>query len=149
MARRVEWRKVLAESGSPPARVLVAEDEEELRDLVAATLRRDGYEVVTARDGGELLDRLASARLRDEAHTPIDLIISDVRMPGWTGLQILSGIRSTDWATPVILITGFGDRETRREAARLGVAAFFDKPFDLDDLRTAVLNIVPPRATAA
>jgi DNA-binding NtrC family response regulator len=149
MARKVEWRRVLAEGSSPPARVLVAEDEEDLRELVAVTLRRDGYDVVTARDGSELLDRLASARLREQAEAPVDLIISDVRMPGWTGLQVLEGIRSTDWATPVILITGFGDRSIRREAARLGVAAFFDKPFDLDDLRTAVLNILPARTTAA
>ncbi len=149
MARRVEWKRVLADGASPPARVLVAEDEAELRELVAVTLRRDGYEVVTARDGSELLDRLATARLHEDTSAPVDLIISDVKMPGWTGLQILEGIRSSDWATPVLLITGYGDREIRREAARLGVAAFFDKPFDLDDLRTAVLNIVPPRDTAA
>jgi two-component system, response regulator, stage 0 sporulation protein F len=124
-------------------RVLLAEDDDDLRDLVATALRRDGYDVITAHDGTELLDQLASVRLAAEQSAPIDLIISDVKMPGWTGLQVLEGIRATDWATPVILITGFGDHHIRREADRLGVAAFFDKPFDIDDLRTAVLNMLP------
>jgi CheY-like chemotaxis protein len=146
MASKMEsiWRRTAQqELRQRSTRVLVAEDEEELRELVATVLRRDGYEVITARDGTELLDQLASARLAEERGATIDLIISDVKMPGWTGLQVLEGIRATDWATPVILITGFGDRHIRREADRLGVAAFFDKPFDVDDLRTAVLNMLP------
>jgi CheY-like chemotaxis protein len=124
-------------------RVLVAEDEEDLRVLLSTMLAKDGYEVIAVGDGAELLDYLGSVHLQDGSARPVDLIISDIQMPGWTGLQILQGIRAKDWATPVILITGFGSREVRREASRLGVTAFFDKPFDVDDLRTTVLNVLP------
>ncbi len=64
-------------------------------------------------------------------------------MPGFTGLQILHGIRRSDWSTPVILITGYGTEEVQKEARRLGALAFFNKPFDVDDLRTAILNALP------
>ncbi len=124
-------------------RVLLAEDEEDLREFLSTMLAKDGYEVVAVRDGAELLDYLGSVHLQDGSARPVDLIISDIQMPGWTGLQILQGIRAKDWATPIILITGFGTREIRREAHRLGVTAFFDKPFDVDDLRTTVLNVLP------
>ncbi len=66
-------------------------------------------------------------------------------MPGWNGLAVLQHLRREDWAMPFIVITAFGDEDTHQEASRLGAAAVFDKPFDVDDLRTAVFNIVPPR----
>jgi two-component system, response regulator, stage 0 sporulation protein F len=126
-------------------RVLLAEDEEDLREFLAIELSKDGYEVVAVRDGTELLDYLGSVHLQEGSARPVDLIISDIQMPGWTGLQILQGIRTREWAAPIILITGFGTDEVRREAHRLGVTAFFDKPFNVDDLRTAVLNVLPLR----
>jgi DNA-binding NtrC family response regulator len=72
------------------------------------------------------------------------LIISDVRMPGVSGLDVLATLRREDWSTPVILMTAFGDLETRAEARRLGAKALFDKPFDVDDLRTAVSWFLHP-----
>jgi FixJ family two-component response regulator len=56
-------------------------------------------------------------------------------MHGVTGLDVLAGLRETDWATPVILLTAFGDAELHAEAHRLGALAVFDKPFDFRDLR--------------
>jgi DNA-binding NtrC family response regulator len=69
---------------------------------------------------------------------PLDLIITDVRMHGVTGLEILAGLRENDWSTPVILMTAFGDAELHAEAMRLGALAVLDKPFELDALRTLV-----------
>jgi CheY-like chemotaxis protein len=131
------------------ARILLAEDDDELRRMLVSTLRKDGYEVLEARSGSELL-RLINEQLPD-AHEQagIDLVISDIRMPGMTGLNVLAGLRQRDWATPVMLITAFGDGEVHREARRLGAAAVFDKPFDLDDFRTAVVNLVDVAARAA
>lgn len=145
MARKAaEWKKSVAQEMTPRrTRVLLAEDETDLRELLAVMLAKDGYEVVAVSDGSELLDYLGSIHLQDGSAEPIDLIVSDIQMPGWTGLQVLQGIREKDWATPVILITGFGTTDVRREASRLGVMAFFDKPFDVDDLRTAVINALP------
>jgi CheY-like chemotaxis protein len=125
-----------------PFRILVAEDDAEMRRLVTDALRDDGYEVVELTDGGRLLVDIA-ARLKAEPDgEDIDLIVSDIRMPICTGMQILEALRQAHWRTPVILMTAFGDDATRRQAEGLR-AVLFDKPFDLDDLRTAVANMLP------
>jgi DNA-binding response OmpR family regulator len=124
-------------------RIVVAEDDPDMRTLIAGGLRRDGFEVVEAGNGWELLQCLASRYLHaGEPDQAIDLVISDVRMPGKTGLDVLAGLRWAEWPVPVILITGFGDLQTHAEARRLGAIAVFDKPFDLDDLRTLTLNLL-------
>lgn len=121
--------------------VLLVEDDSELRRLIASVLRRDGYEVVEARDGVEGFGAIEPLVFWDAtAHGP-DLIISDVRMPGWSGIDILRIARACKLAAPVILITAFGAPETHAEAHRLGAAAVFDKPFDLDDLRAAARRL--------
>jgi two-component system cell cycle response regulator CpdR len=125
-----------------PFRILVAEDDAEMRRLVTDALRDDGYEVIELADGGRLLVDIA-ARLKAEPRgDDIDLIVSDIRMPVCTGLQILEALRQAHWRTPVILMTAFGDEATRKQAESLR-AVLFDKPFDLDDLRTAVANMLP------
>lgn len=123
-----------------PSRVLVAEDDDALRRLVAARLRRVGVEVVEARDGHEALERVATEGGDGSAQGPIDLVISDVKMPGLGGLQVIAWLRAAGWSTPVILITAFGSAETHEAARRLGARAIFDKPFDLDELVGAVLE---------
>jgi CheY-like chemotaxis protein len=122
-------------------RILVAEDDTEMRRVIADTLRDDGYDVVELADGGRLLVDVA-ARLKGEPEADsIDLIVSDIRMPICTGLEIVEALRHAHWRTPVILMTAFGDDATRRKAEGLR-AVLFDKPFDLDDLRTAVKNML-------
>ncbi len=122
-----------------PFRILVAEDDSEMRRIVADALRGDGYDVVELVDGGRLLVDIAA---RMKAHESVDLVVSDIRMPVCTGLQILEVLRLSHWHTPVILMTAFGDEATRKRAASL-MAVLFDKPFDLDDLRAAVANLLP------
>jgi DNA-binding response OmpR family regulator len=128
-----------------PVRVLLAEDDPEMRKLVAASLTREGYEVCAVSDGGRLLALIGSQILDPVGHPPADIVISDVRMPVRSGLEVLAGLRRCDWAVPFILITAFGDQETHAEAKRLGAAAVFDKPFELADLKTCVINLVVPR----
>ncbi|MET0387832.1 MAG: response regulator [Polyangiales bacterium] len=122
-----------------PIRVLVAEDDHEMRRLLVSTLRRAQCEVIEARTGVQLSEQIAIAH----QHTPpnVDLIISDVRMPGRSGLDVLGALRHTDRATPVILITGFGDSDIHARAHSLGALAVFNKPFDLDDLHTLVVSL--------
>jgi DNA-binding NtrC family response regulator len=124
-----------------PARVLLADDDADMRELVASALRKDGYEVIEARDGWQMLQYLAT-HVSDEEDSPIDLVISDMRMPGKNGLDVLAGLRWADPSTPFILITGFGDMQTHMEARRLGASAVFDKPFDIEHLRNVVLNLL-------
>ncbi|MEY4577462.1 MAG: hypothetical protein RL701_2165 [Pseudomonadota bacterium] len=120
-------------------RVLLAEDDHEMRRLLVGTLRRAHCEVTEARTGLQLSEQLARRR----EHTPpgFDLVISDIRMPGRSGLEALLLLRREDHTTPVILITGFGDPEVHAEAYRLGALAVFNKPFDLDDLHTLVVSL--------
>ena len=127
------------------ARILLVEDDDEMRHLLAAALRRDGHEIVEASDGTEAVGYLYPLVFHGSAAAPPDLIITDIRMPGWTGIRILEMVRGGRVPTPVILITAFGAAETHAEARRLGAAAVFDKPFDVDELRAAVLKIAPPR----
>ena len=91
-----------------------------------------GYEVVAVGDGRELCSRLVDHMTgRPSGH--FDLVISDVRMPGVTGLQVVRGLRQLDHLPPTVLITAFGDAEAHRQADEMGVT-LFDKPFDIDDL---------------
>jgi DNA-binding response OmpR family regulator len=131
-----------------PYRVLLAEDDYEMRVLLAMALRKAGYEVVECSDGMGLLTHLAAFLLPDElAREPVDLIISDIRMPGVTGMEVLEGKPEKQAFPPMILITAFGDAETHALADRFGAAAIFDKPFDMDVLLNkvnAILSGVPP-----
>ena len=129
------------EAASRPSRVLLAEDDNAFRHLIAGVLRRSGFEVVEARNGLEFMETLVPIVPGPADGMFIDLIISDVRMPCMTGLDVLDILRRANWATPVILITAFGDDSTRSEATRLGVQAMFDKPFDVSSLRTMAFHL--------
>jgi DNA-binding response OmpR family regulator len=115
-------------------RILLAEDDAALRDLMAAALARDGHEVVEASDGSEVLDLLAEETL--------DLIVSDVHMPGWSGLDVLAGLSRDPASPPVVLVTAFGDSQLHADALRLGARATMDKPFDMDQLRAVVESVL-------
>jgi DNA-binding response OmpR family regulator len=117
----------------PPC-VLLAEDDHELRSLVASTLRREGFNVVEARNGTELLEQVGSSLLDRKHRVRFDLIITDLRMPGKSGLDILNGLDQGGITTPVLLMTAFGDERTHVLARRFGAVGVLDKPFDLDQL---------------
>lgn len=136
---------IMAGNGrTEPKRLLLAEDDEALRTLLAETLRRDGYQVIEARHGMQLLEALEPVMFEGQLEEVPDLIISDYHMPGCTGMSILAGLHSSGLQIPFIVITAFGDEATHMKAKHLGAVAVFDKPFDLDDLRTAVLNFIRP-----
>lgn len=123
--------------------VLLAEDERELRQLVAETLVEGGYQVVQVEDGVGLLEVLGRSGTAGGADYP-DLVISDVRMPGLSGLDALSQVREVDPLVPMVIITAFADATTHAQARRLGVAAVVDKPFPMQDLLHLVRRLAPP-----
>jgi len=132
------------------AEILLADDDPEVRRIIAEAFRKTGSRITEAESGHELF-----AQLQDRAHSKagFDLIISDVRMPGFTGVEVLEALRDVSdpgneyvphiGDTPIILITAFGDREIREHARRLG-ATLFSKPFDIDELRNFALTLVTP-----
>jgi DNA-binding response OmpR family regulator len=135
----VAARPVHLDRGMTQRRILIAEDDRVLRTLLARHLRRGGFEVVEARDGATALTRLGDALC--EQDRSYDLLISDVQMPGHTGLDLASELKRGAWPMPILLITGFGSEEAHAEAERLG-ATMLDKPLDLDVLTTAVERLL-------
>lgn len=129
--------------GPDRIRVLVAEDDPALREMLAEELSDAGYLVTTVENGRDLLSYVKHADAPPQRLKP-DLVVSDIRMPGLSGMDVLESLRDSDWATPVILVTAFGDPETHEEARRLGAAHVFNKPFDIDDLVATARDIVPP-----
>jgi CheY-like chemotaxis protein len=125
-----------------PFRILVAEDDVEMRDIVVEALRDDGHDVIALTDGAQLLVDIAT-RVKEGVRAEIvDLIVSDIRMPICSGLHILEAIRESRWTIPVILMTAFGDEATRRRAES-HQAILLDKPFEVDDLRAAIAKLLP------
>jgi DNA-binding NtrC family response regulator len=129
----------------PAGRVLLAEDDAAMRALLARRLCRAGFQVVEACNGVEALERLALGWAEKPPHT-FDVVVSDLRMPGYDGLNIVATLRQVAADIPVILITAFGTMATHVTAARLGAYAILDKPFDLDDLISLVKAAARARA---
>jgi DNA-binding response OmpR family regulator len=118
--------------------ILLVEDDTEMRIMLASALRQDGYTVVEAADGDAALEWLGPAVLAGEPARLPALIVSDIRLPYVSGLQLLECLQLGKQRPPVILITGFGDSPTHAEARRLGAECVLDKPFDVEELRAAV-----------
>jgi DNA-binding response OmpR family regulator len=124
-------------------RVLLVEDDDEMRRLLASVLRAQDYEVVEVGNGTEGVVSIYDAGREGGGHSePLDLIVSDIRLPGWTGLELLEVTHRRRMAVPVLLITAFGAPETHAEAARLGAKGVLDKPFTLDDFRATVAALL-------
>jgi DNA-binding response OmpR family regulator len=116
-----------------PARVLVVDDEPDLRELVAFRLSSDGYEVTELASGVELLRTLRRA----DAPGDFDIVVMDVRMPQLSGIDALASLRASGCALPVILMSGSPDAATGARALALD-APLLAKPFELRDLSARV-----------
>lgn len=130
------------QTGVRRPRILIAEDDDEMRRLLANSLAPVSNDIVEAQDGAQLVEHLADA-LRTK--TPVDLVITDLRMPTLGGFEAIEWFRTLGCRAPVIAITAFGDRRTHLEAVRLGVVRVFEKPFDLTDLTRLVRDLFTPR----
>ena len=126
-------------------RIVVAEDDPDMREMIASVLTDAGYAVITARDGSELIARLHDLAKEPHGRRNLAAIIADVRMPSLGGLDVLAALRCAGWQTPVILITAFGDEAIHREARDLGAVQVLDKPFALGSLVALVRRIAPAR----
>jgi DNA-binding response OmpR family regulator len=121
--------------------ILLAEDDAAFRTLIAEELRAEGYGVVEARNGGEMLDYIGRSLSEGDCQRP-DLIVADVRMPGLSGFDVILGLKVARYEAPVIFITAFGSSELHEHAADLGAVAIFDKPFDIEALLRVVRGTV-------
>ena len=127
---------------------MVAEDDRDARELIAEALEREGYDVTSLPDGARLLFRISRQYRRFRAEPAIDLIVTDLRMPSITGLQVLQWLREARCDTPLILMTAFGNLALRRRVESLG-AVIFDKPVPLDEMcecARRLLGLAPKHA---
>ena len=124
------------------ARILVVDDESNIRLMVRIALQAVGHAVETAGDGGEGLDKFLSGEAWDA-------VLLDQRMPGMDGLQVLEAMRARRSDARVILITAFGTIDLARDALRMGAAGFLRKPFTTDALRGTVSAALEAPAPAS
>ena len=110
--------------------VLLVDDDESFRRVQEYQLSRAGYHVTASADGPSALERF-----REELH---DVVISDVRMPGLDGLELLARVRAISPDTPVVMITAQGTIETAVEAMKRGAFDYLTKPFPGEKLRLTV-----------
>lgn len=122
-------------------RVMVVDDEEGVRLSWNRFLSDRGFDVVTVADGDT-----AVSRLKDE---PVDVVISDLRMPGLDGLQLLEWVHQRTPDTPFILLTGYGNEEVERQARQLGVYEYLNKPISPEALSAVVTTAIQLHAIAA
>jgi two-component system response regulator PilR (NtrC family) len=118
-------------------RILVVDDERSMRELLAIVLRREGYDVLLAESG-----KGAIATLEKE---PVDILISDIKMPDLSGVEVLRAAKRVDQDILGIMITAFASTETAVEAMRLGACDYLSKPFDVDLLRMKVREKIESR----
>jgi signal transduction histidine kinase/CheY-like chemotaxis protein len=111
-------------------RVLVADDESIVVSLIRDTLEDEGHQVFTANDGTSALDLIRQH--------PFDLIVTDIRMPGMNGIELVKAARELQPELAVIFITGYADLNSAKDAIQQGAFDYIMKPFELTEIRTAV-----------
>jgi DNA-binding NtrC family response regulator len=109
-----------------PGRILIVEDRDSLRRMLELALRQEGYEVVAAADGAAALARLAERGF--------DLVLTDLKLPDLSGIEVLAASRQAQPRVPVVVLTGYGTVGTAVEAMKLGAFDFLEKPLEIDDL---------------
>ena len=122
-------------------RVLVAEDDDDVRFLLCDAFRQDGYAVDDVEDGHELSDYLERCSPWGPLPRP-DVVVSDIHMPGKTGLEVLAKLKANDCR--IVLITAFANAKERLEGLTLGATAILYKPLDLDLLLSTVRSARRP-----
>jgi CheY-like chemotaxis protein len=121
--------------------VVVADDDDDTRDLVAQTLRDAGYQVREAADGRQLVELFVDLRKEHPSH--VCIVVSDIGMPDTDGIEATRRVRSLDPTAPVVLVSAFCDPTTLREAKAAGASVVLPKPVN----RAALIEAVQRAAT--
>jgi DNA-binding response OmpR family regulator len=128
--------------------ILLVENDRKTRHVLADCLRREGYRVVEIANGDDALEWLGSGVVDGELERIPDLVVSNVHLPYFDGLDILEQLQVCTRRIPVILITNLPDSETHAEASRLGARSVLAKPFALGELRAAVQRAISDDASS-
>ncbi len=120
--------------GSDKKRILIIEDDDEMRSLLKDFVLAEGYEADSVEKGTYAFKKLMIGSF--------DLIITDIRLLGFSGLDILPGLKKIQPETPVVVITAFGDGEATSKAHERGANTFLEKPIQLKTLRELIHEMV-------
>lgn len=137
-----EDRKVTPAAATKQLRILVVEDDADLREIIGDSLVESGYDVAEASCGTEAMQLLEKAFDASSTERPVDLVLSDVRMAEMDGLKLTEKIRQARWPLPVVLMSAFPSPDVRAEARRLR-AALLPKPFRIESLRLIITITLP------
>ncbi len=123
----------------PNKRILIVDDEEDLTWSISKHLARDRdkYELIAVNSAMAALDVLAQV--------PVDLVITDIRMPEISGLDLLLNVRENYPQTKVVIMTAYGSSEIQEEANKRGCFKYIEKPFEIQELRQLILNVIEER----
>ena len=119
-------------------RILVADDDAVIREGLRRVLTAEGYEVKTVSNGQAALERLEAQRFK--------LLVTDLKMPGMSGLEVLQSLRACQPELPVVLITGYAAIDNAVEAMKNGATDYLSKPFANEELVSKVKNAIKTRA---
>jgi two-component system, response regulator, stage 0 sporulation protein F len=116
-------------------KILIVDDQFGIRILLNEVLQKEGYDTYQAANGIQALEIVSK-------HSP-DLVLLDMKIPGMDGIEILKRMRVIDKEIRVIIMTAYGELDMIQEAKDLGALTHFAKPFDIDDIRSAVKQYLP------
>ncbi|BEV45294.1 response regulator [Afipia carboxidovorans] len=123
------------------AKILIVDDEESMRLLVARAIAMDGHEIATAQDGAEALDLIV------RANGAFDLLLTDIKMPVMDGIALSLAVARDYPRLTILLMTGFADQRERASGLEAIVHDVVTKPFAIADIRTAVAEALGARAS--
>lgn len=131
-------------TGDSHGTILIADDSEEMRELVREWLARRNHEVtiITAKSGHEVLAMIETLFAGGPEQAGPVVVITDYRMPGVDGLSLLDALAASPFPVPCIVMTGFGDAAMHQRFAQHGALASFDKPLDLDRLADVAAEVL-------
>ncbi len=127
-----------AESLQQKHTILLADDEPEIVKFFRQIFSKEGYRIVSVRNGSDVVKRAAKG--------DIDLAVVDIVMPGMDGIDTLRELQKVVPKLPVIVLSGYGDLNTAREAMLLGANDYITKPFDVDFMKAAIKGILRKKA---
>jgi DNA-binding NtrC family response regulator len=122
-------------------RILIIEDDDEMRSLLKDFVEEEGYEADSAEKGTYAFGKLITESF--------DLIITDIRMPGYSGLEILPELKKLRPRIPIIVITAFGSEEVYRKALSRGANAYLEKPIHFHKLKELIQEVISPKESVA
>lgn len=122
-------------------RILLAEDDNDVRWAISSLLEIDGFQVCSVCNGVELVEEVSSSFFNSDDTDAPDAIVTDVRMPGFHIFNIIEEMRASGLNVPIIIVSGFIDEQVKNRAHELG-AHFFSKPVDFSSLEEALLSAI-------